>query len=78
MADFSLGVLPIEDDDEGLSEALLSAEVGIAEVLLTPRSVYIGRTVVQEHFAEKFGVQVLSIRRGDQSLLQSVAKNGFW
>ena len=68
MADFNLGVLPVEDDDEGLSEVLLSSEVGIAEVLLSPRSVYIGRTVVQSHFAEKFGVHVLSIRRGDQSL----------
>lgn len=77
MADFSLGVLPIEDDDEGLSEALLSAEVGIAEVLLTPRSIYIGRTVAQSHFAEKFGVQVLSIRRGDQTLLQPSEKMAF-
>lgn len=68
MADFNLGVLPVEDDDEGLSEVLLSSEVGIAEVLLTPRSIYLGKTVVQSHFAEKFGVQVLSIRRGDQSL----------
>jgi di/tricarboxylate transporter len=68
MADFNLGVLPIEDDDQGLSEALLSSEIGIAEVLLTPRSIYIGRTVTQSHFAEKFGVQVLGIRRGNQSL----------
>lgn len=68
MADFNLGVLPVEDDEQGLSEVLLSSEVGIAEVLLTPRSIYIGKSVVQSHFAEKFGVRVLSIRRGDQSL----------
>jgi di/tricarboxylate transporter len=77
MADFNLGVLPIEDDDEGLSDALLSSEVGIAEILLTPRSVYIGRTVVQDHFAEKFGVQVLSIRRGDRSLEHPSQKMAF-
>ena len=77
MADFSLGVLPIEDDDEGLSEALLSSEVGIAEILLTPRSVYIGRTVVHGHFAEKFGVQVLSIRRGDQVIVHPAKKMAF-
>jgi di/tricarboxylate transporter len=67
MSDFNLGVLPVEDNDVGLSEVLLSSEVGIAEVLLTPRSVYIGQTVVQSQFAEKFGVHVLSIRRGEQS-----------
>jgi di/tricarboxylate transporter len=77
MADFNLGVLPVEDDDEALSEVLLSSEIGIAEVLLTPRSVYIGRTVVQGHFAEKFGVQVLSIRRGNQSLGYASQKLAF-
>ncbi len=68
MADHGLGVLPVEDDSEGLTEALLSSEVGIAEILLSPRSVYIGRTVAEAHFAEKFSVHVLTIRRGDQFL----------
>lgn len=77
MADHSLGVLPMEDNDQGLSEALLSSEVGVAEVLLTPRSIYIGRNVVDSHFAEKFGVQVLSIRRGDQSLAYPTEKLSF-
>ncbi len=77
MTDFNLGVLPIRDDDEELSHALLSSEVGLAEVLLTPRSIYIGRTVVQSHFAEKFGVQVLSIRRGDQRLAHPSEKMAF-
>ena len=68
MADYGLGVLPVEDDSEGLSEALLSSEVGIAEILLAPRSVYIGLTVAEAHFAEKFNVHVLTIRRGDRFL----------
>ena len=68
MLDFNLGVLPVEDDGKGLSHALLSAEVGIAEVLLTPRSVYIGQPVKGSDIAAKFGVQVMSIRRGDRTL----------
>ena len=70
MADFNLGVLPIEDDDEGLSEALLSSEVGIAEVLLTPRSAYIGRKISDGNFANKYNVRVLKIRRQDKQLEQ--------
>ena len=66
MVNFNLGVLPVEDDRQGLSETLLSAEVGIAEILLTPRSSYIGRMVSESDFAEKFGVQIISIRRGDK------------
>jgi di/tricarboxylate transporter len=66
MVNFNLGVLPVEDDWQGLSEKLLSAEIGIAEILLTPRSTYIGRMVSESDFAEKFGVQIISIRRGDR------------
>ncbi len=66
MLDFNLGVLPVDDDSEGLSEALLSAETGIAEVLLTPRSTYIGRTVAECDFGKRYRVTVVSIRRGDR------------
>ncbi len=68
MLDFNLGVLPVEDDGQGLSAALLSSEVGIAEVLLTPRSVYIGQPIKGSDIAAKFGVHVVSIRRGDRTL----------
>lgn len=77
MADFNLGVLPVEEDAEGLSHALLSSEVGIAEILLTPRSVYIGRTVAEGQFAEKFRVYVLSIRRGDKLMGRRQLKLAF-
>ncbi len=77
MADYGLGVLPVEDDSEGLSEALLSSEVGIAEILLSPRSVYIGRTVAEAHFAEKFSVHVLTIRRGNRFLGRREEKLAF-
>lgn len=66
MVDSNLGVLPVDDDSEGLSEALLSAEAGIAEVLLTPRSTYIGRTVAECDLGQRYHVTVISIRRGDR------------
>ena len=77
MVDFNLGVLPVEDGGERLSEALLSAEVGIAEVLLTPRSTYIGQKVSESDLGEKFRVQVVSIRRGDQLVSRKVARLQF-
>jgi di/tricarboxylate transporter len=82
MVDFNLGVLPVEDGEEGftgkgLSEALLSAETGVAEILLTPRSAYIGRKVVESDFGEKFRVQVISIRRGDKLVSRKETKLEF-
>ncbi len=77
MVNFNLGVLPIDDDRQGLSETLLSAEVGIAEILLTPRSSYIGRMVSESDFAEKYGVQIISIRRGDKLVSRKEARLQF-
>ena len=77
MVDFILGVLPVEDDSEGLSEALLSAETGVAEILLTPRSTYSGRMISESDFGEKYRVQVISIRRGDKLVSRKNAKLEF-
>lgn len=57
---------PIAADADDLQEVLVSREIGVAEVLVTPRSAYNGRTVSQSRLAEKFNVQVISIRRGDR------------
>lgn len=64
----SMGMQPLGDDGLALKEALLSSEVGIAEVLLAVRSQYIGRTVAEVRFADKYRVQVLGIWRGDRRL----------
>lgn len=60
-----LGVLPIDDAGHELSD-LLSHEVGLAEVLLTPRSSYAGTVVSDGTIARTFGVLILGIRRGDK------------
>jgi len=60
----------VAGDAEALSGELLSSEVGIAEVLLAVRSRYIGRTLAEMHFAEKFRVQVISVMRGGQQLVK--------
>ena len=60
-----LGVLPINDAGQELGE-LLSQEIGIAEVLLTPRSSYVGKVVSEGAVGRAFGVVVLGLRRGDR------------
>ncbi|MDJ0792477.1 MAG: SLC13 family permease [Acidimicrobiia bacterium] len=62
-----LGVLPIEDAGQTLAD-LLSLEIGIAEVLLTPRSSYIGARVSDGEIARSFNILVLGILRGDRQL----------
>jgi di/tricarboxylate transporter len=62
-----LGVIPVEGGDNQLSQ-LLSRELGIAEVLLTPRSGYIGEVIDEDRITREFGVAVLGARRGASQL----------
>lgn len=67
-----LGFQPVKGDGEALSAELLSSEIGIAEVLLAVRSQYIGRTLAEVRFADKYRVQVLGIWRGDRQLVKTI------
>ncbi len=67
---YALTLEAVRGDGAALSGELLSSEVGIAEVLLSVRSQYIGRTLAEMRFADKYGVQVLSIMRGERQLIQ--------
>jgi len=65
---YNLGIQPAHPGVDDLTEMLLSHEVGLAEVLIAPRSVYIGRTVTESQLSAKFGIQVLRVRRQDTPL----------
>jgi di/tricarboxylate transporter len=66
---YNLGMQVVEEDSAVLSHELLSTEIGVAEVLLTLRSQYIGRSLADVRFADKFRVQVLGIWRGDKAVM---------
>jgi di/tricarboxylate transporter len=58
-----LGVLPV-GETQGLLSELMSRELGVAELLVTPRSRYIGALIPQDRIAGEFGLVVLGARRG--------------
>jgi len=63
--DLNFVIEPLELTAGTLAKMLVSADTGLAEVLITPRSRYQGKTVQESDFMNKFGVQVMSIRRGE-------------
>ena len=75
--DFNLEVEAIDIEDAELADILVTSEIGVAEVLITPRSVYIDRTIQDSNLSEKFGVQVLSLRRGDKPITRKDNKLAF-
>jgi di/tricarboxylate transporter len=52
---------------------LLAGDVGIAEVAFTPRSAFVGRTLRELNFRERFGLTVLALWRSGQSLEGQIA-----
>ena len=59
-------------EDQSLVPPYATEQVGIAEVMLTPESALIGKTVCESGFREKYRLNVLGIRRREQVLLQNI------
>ncbi len=62
-----LGVLPPDAAARSAAE-LISRELGVAEVVPTPRSRYLGEAIPADHIGDRFGVVLLGARRGGEPL----------
>lgn len=62
-ANLNLGVQPAQSDDQ---QTLISEEVGVAEVLLPPRSSLLGKTIVEARFGTLHHLTVLGIHRSGE------------
>jgi di/tricarboxylate transporter len=56
-------------EGEASSSEIESSDVGIVELIITPRSELIGKTLADLHFREKYGSQVLALWRDGKPLL---------
>ena len=65
---------PANFSEEGLSAELLSHDVGVAEIILTPRSTYISRTVASSQIGQRYHVQVVTVLRGDKPISRKGTK----
>lgn len=62
MAHWNLSLLPQEPDTQ---KELIRQESGIAEVLVRPRSAFLGKTLSEIRFGKRFQLHVISIRKQD-------------
>ena len=63
MITFRLGLLPKESAKSELRHNLINQEVGMSEVLVTPKSFLIGRKIKIQDYFKRYGVQVLATSR---------------
>lgn len=65
---YSLGVIPTPVEKDTLKNELINQEVGMAEMLITPNSIFVGRTINLGHYLRKTGVQLLAASRKNRPL----------
>nr|WP_299383147.1 SLC13 family permease [Allomuricauda sp.] len=65
---FSLGVVPWKPEKDLLKKELINQEVGMAEMIITPKSVFVGKTIPLGHYLNQAGVQLLAASRNNRPL----------
>lgn len=65
---YSLGIIPTPMEMDTLRDELISQEVGMAEMLITPKSVFVGKVVNLGHYLQQSGVQLLAASRNNRPL----------
>lgn len=70
VADFGLSI----KEEESEARELVSKELGIAEVLLTPHSSFINKTVKSIGFREKYNLNIIGVNRQGEYVLKEMSK----
>ena len=66
--DCKLGVLPQPFSPEELKSEFINQEIGMAQMLITPNSYFVGRRVAMGAYLEKYGIQLLGASRNNKPL----------
>ena len=63
MFKYSLGMLPFEQGGNGLKDELINQEIGLSQMIITPNSAFIGKTVPLGMYLHQAGIQLVGISR---------------
>lgn len=70
MIKFRLGLLPLEPIVDELRNNLINQEVGMTEVIVTPKSILVGRKIQLGRYFKRFGVQLMAASRNNKPLTE--------
>lgn len=65
---FHLGIIPFKNDNDELKEEFINQEVGMAEMIVTPNSLFLGHQVPMGLYLEQAGIQLLGASRNNKPL----------
>lgn len=68
MIEFRLGLWRLDPIEEELKNNLINQEVGMAEVIVTPKSLFVGRKIKIGDYFERFKIQLLGASRNNEPI----------
>jgi di/tricarboxylate transporter len=68
MLKFRLGLLPLEPIADEMRNNLINHEVGMAEIIINPKSALIGQSLFVGAFFKQYGTQLIAASRGNKPL----------
>lgn len=74
MIKFRLGLLPEQAIRDEMRHNLINQEVGMAEILVNPKSQLVGREVKIGNFFKRYGVQLLGASRNNKPLTDNLIR----
>ncbi|WP_299765132.1 SLC13 family permease [uncultured Dokdonia sp.] len=68
---FQLAVIPFKKDNDELKEEFINQEVGMAEMIITPKSLFLGHSIPMGLYLEQAGIQLLAASRNNKPLIDT-------
>jgi di/tricarboxylate transporter len=65
---YSLGIIPFKSENGELKDEFINQEVGMAEMIITPKSMFLGHKIPMGQYLEQAGIQLLAASRNNKPL----------
>lgn len=70
LLEHSLGLLPKESAESEIKNNLINQEVGVSEILVTPKSRLVGQKIKMRKYLERYDIQLLATSRNKKPFLE--------
>ena len=68
MQTFQLAIIPLKPEMDNLKKEFINQEVGMAEMIITPKSILVGKTIGLGYYLNQMQVQLLAASRDNKPL----------
>ncbi|KAA1246395.1 SLC13 family permease [Aquimarina sp. RZ0] len=67
--EFKLGIIPMKNSDDEFKNEFINQEVGMAEMIITPKSFFLGTSIPMGTYLKQTGIQLLATSRNNKPLI---------